>query len=64
MKRFLLAIAFTCVLSVAALAGEVSSPPGEVNSPPGDTQGPSVAGSTQGPSLLETIILTIITWPR
>jgi hypothetical protein len=78
MKRFLLAITFTFVLSLSALAGEtqtppgemtgppgeINSPPGETQGPPGNTQGPAVAGDTQGPSLLETMILTIITWPR
>jgi len=69
MKRFALAIALACVLSVSALAGETSSPPGETHTPPGDTQTPpghteTPPGDTQGPSLLTTVILTIITWPR
>jgi hypothetical protein len=63
MKRFMLAIAFTCVLSVAALAGETpTGPPGETQTPPGEMQSPP--GETQGPSILETVLLTIITWPR
>jgi len=40
MKRFALAIALACVLSVSALAGETHTPPGETNGPPGTTQTP------------------------
>ena len=60
MKRLLLTIAFTCVLSVSALAGETQTPPGETSTPPGPTN--TAPGETQGPTLLETLILTIITW--
>ena len=77
MKRFLLAIAFTFVLSISALAGETNSPPGIMNGPPGETGTPTgiseappgiseappgIIGSP--PGILATIILTIITWPR
>ena len=61
MKRFALAIALACVLSGSALAGDIATPgiaspvPGETHSPPGETQ---------GPGLLETLILAIITLPR
>ena len=44
--------------------GDTQTPPGQTETPPGNTQGPGIAGSTQGPSLLETVILTIITLPR
>jgi hypothetical protein len=60
MKRLMLTIAFTCVLSVSALAGETSTPPGETQTPPG--QSTPAPGETQGPNLMETLILTIITW--
>ncbi len=77
MKRFTLTIALTCVLSVSALAGEmptmgVVTPtpnPAVASTPdPGDmptTGNPLTApGEIQGPGLLETVILVIITWPR
>jgi hypothetical protein len=80
MKRFAMAVVLTCLLSGTILAGiiecppapgitdtppgETQTPPGETHTPPGNTQGPGIAGSTQGPSLLETVILTIITLPR
>ena len=68
MKRFALAIALACALSGSALAGDIATPgapsPGEILTPRGETQGPGIVGSTQGPSLLETVILTIITLPR
>lgn len=68
MKRFMLAVAFTCVLSISALAGETLTPPGETqtvfgetSTPPGETSAPP--GETQTPpSILTTVILTIITW--
>lgn len=69
MKRFMLAIAIVCVLSVSALAGDVSSPgisppaPGETHTPPGETATPPGLSETP-PGVLATIILTIITWPR
>ena len=70
MKRFMLAIAFTCVFSVSALAGDTQTPPGETHTPPGETSSPP--GETSGPpghtetppSVLATIILTIISLPR
>ena len=56
------------LLAVSALAGQIPSggvvapppPPGVPQGPPAETQ---AAGDTQGPSLLETILVTIITWP-
>ena len=65
MKRFALAIALAFVLSGSTLAGDVSSPgaaPGDTQTPPGEILTPP--GETQGPSLLATLLLTIITWPR
>ena len=69
MKRLMLAIAFTCVLSFSALAGETQGPPGETNTPPGETSTPpgesnSPPGETQGPSILASVLFTVITWPR
>jgi len=58
MKRFLLAIAFTFVLSLSALAGETQTPPGETLTPPGQTDTPP--GNTQGPGIAAAILLTII----
>jgi hypothetical protein len=55
MKRFLLAIALTSVLSVSALAGEM---PG-VGAP-----APALPGDTQGPSIAATVILTILSLVR
>lgn len=57
MKRLGIALILTCALAVSALAGDV--PTVGVVSPP-----PPATGATQGPSLLQTVILTIITWPR
>lgn len=52
MKRFAMAIALACVLSVSALAGDIHT----VGAPaPGDTQGPSIAA---------TVILTILSLVR
>ena len=62
MKRLALAIALACVLSGSAIAGEMLTPPGETHTPPGEIQTPP--GETQGPSLLATVLLTILTWPR
>jgi hypothetical protein len=68
MKRFAMALALMCVLSPSIFAGNMPTvgvvdppPPGETSAPPGETQTPP--GETQGPSLLTTILLTIITWP-
>jgi opacity protein-like surface antigen len=52
MKRFLLAIALACVLSGSALAGD------------GHTVGDPAPGSTQGPSITTTVILTILSLVR
>ena len=76
MKRFTLTVAMTCVLSVSALAGEmptcgvasISTPPtatshtipGEMPTT-GETQ--NEPGNTQGPGILVTIIVGLITWP-
>lgn len=64
MKRLGIALILTCALSVSALAGDiptigVASPPPPA---PGETSTPP--GATQGQSLLQAIILTMITWPR
>jgi hypothetical protein len=77
MKRLMLTVALICVFSVSALAGEmptfgvVASTPDPVvasTTDPGEmptTGTPSPApGETQGPSLLATVILAIITWSR
>lgn len=73
MKRFMLTVALTCILSVSALAGEMptcgvaaTSPPPAVTTDPGETDippGETSPGVIQGPGLLTTIIITIITWP-
>jgi hypothetical protein len=49
MKRFLLAMALTCVLSVSVLAGDI----------PMTSPAPTPTGSTQT-SIAATIILTVI----
>ena len=77
MKRFMLTVALTGVLSVSALAGEMptcgvvapaSDPAVAITTAPGEmpTTGSteSAPGNTQGPTLLETVMLVIITWPR
>lgn len=80
MKRFMLAVATTCILSVSALAGEMPTmgvvaptpDPVVATTTPGDMPTTGTAPSapldfadTQNPStLLTTIILAIITWPR
>jgi len=75
MKRFMLAVALTCVLSVSAIAGEmptmgvvaptpnpaVALAPGEM---PTTGAASTAPGEIQGPGLLATVILAIITWPR
>jgi hypothetical protein len=66
MKRFLMTIVLTCLLSVSALAGEVptvgvASPP---PSAPGDGHTPGAPAPAPGdvPSvgIFETVVLTII----
>ena len=57
MKRLGIALILTCALSVSAIAGDI--PTIGVVSPP-----PPAPGVIQGPSLLQTVILTMITWPR
>lgn len=52
MKRFALAIALACVLSVPALAGEIPS------------TGAPAPGATQGPSVTVTVILAILSLVR
>ena len=79
MKRFMLTVALTYVLSVSALAGEMptcgvvapSPTPTATTTDPGEmsTAGAAAASSQQGDiqgptsSLLTTIIIAIITWP-
>jgi hypothetical protein len=76
MKRFMLTVAMTCVLSVSALAGEMptcgvvsnllppattsTTIPGEMPTT-GETQ--NEPGNTQEPGILVTIIVGLITWP-
>ena len=75
MKRFMLAVALTCVLSVSAIAGEMPTmgavaptPNPIVTTTPGDMPTTGVAstapGEIQFPGLMATAILAIITWPR
>ena len=50
MKRFVLAVTLVCMLAATALAGEIPS-----------TGSPAPApGSTQGPSIAATVVLTIL----
>lgn len=67
MKRFMLTVVFTCILSVSALAGEIPTC-GVLTSPPPPTGGTTLA--IQDPTdtstmtdLLSTVVLEIITWP-
>jgi hypothetical protein len=68
MKRFLIAIALTCVLSVAAMAGEVpivpAPSPGGVPtngvSTPGDIPSDGSAAPADGPTLGLAIMETLI----
>jgi hypothetical protein len=53
MKRFLVTLALTCVLSTSALAGSI--PTCGAPSP-----APASSGVTHGPGVVSTIILTII----
>lgn len=75
MKRFMLTVALTCVLSVVAIAGEMPTmgaaaptPTPAVALAPGDmpttSAAPTAPEEIQGPGLLATIILAIITLPR
>jgi len=75
MKRFAMALALMCALSTSIFAGDmptvgaVGQPPGETQTPPGEMSSPpgqmeTAPGETQGPSILTTILLTILTWPR
>lgn len=74
MKRFMLPAALTCVLSVSALAGEMptSGAASSMSAPtvtaPGEMPTAGVKATAPGeiqspPSLLETLIFAIITWP-
>ena len=63
MKRFLIAMALTCVLSVSAYAGEMpmtSPAPGNI---PMTSPAPAPAGATQA-SITATVILAIISLIR
>ncbi len=55
MRRFVLALALVCALSVTALAGEIHST--------GATPAPA-PGDTQGSNVVATIILTILNIAR
>ena len=72
MKRFMLTVAFTSILSVSVLAGEAPTcglvspppPPGTGTTATGDdgsTVSPSASGDMS--DLLTAIVLEIITWP-
>ena len=76
MKRFMLTVALACVLSVSALAGEMPTcgvvapsptPATATTTDPGEMPTVGAAssqqGDVQGPTLLTTIIIAIITWP-
>ena len=74
MKRFMLTVALTCALSVSAVAGEMPTCGAVAPSPtpatattttdPGEMPTAGTAtGEIQGPGLLTTIIIAIITWP-
>jgi len=58
MKRFLAALALSCVISGTALAGHIDTcgapepAPGETQTPPGETQAPPEGANTQGLTLL------------
>ena len=54
MKRLVIAMALTCVLSVSAFAGDI----------PMDSPAPASTGSTQTTSIAATIILTLISLAR
>ena len=76
MKRFMLTVALTCILSVSTLAGEMptcgapsptpatatTTAPGEMLTAGAVSQPGDLADPT-GRSLLTTIIIAIITWP-
>jgi hypothetical protein len=77
MKRFMLTVALSGVLTASAFAGEIptcgvvatTSHPAIASTPaPGDmpTTGATSPApeNTQGPDILEMVILVIITWPR
>ena len=78
MKRFMLTVALTCILSVSTLAGEMPTcvvvapsptPATATTTDPGEMSTAGAAssqqGDVQGPTatLLTTIIIAIITWP-
>lgn len=76
MKRFMLAIALTCVLSVSAIAGEmptmgVVAPTADpLVAAPAPGEMPTTGAASTEPEeiqelgLLVTVVLAIITWPR
>ena len=61
MKRFAMALALICALSTSIFAGDMPTTGKSEPPPPGDISTP---GNTQGPTVLATILLTILTWPR
>ena len=68
MKRFMLTVVFTCVLSVSVLAGEMPTTGVTTMPPPpvGGTTPQSVEDTTDTSTLSEllaTVVLEIITWP-
>jgi hypothetical protein len=61
MKRFLMVIALTCLLSVSALAGDIPSVGGATPAPTyGQLDTPPAPGDIQMPGMATTIVLTII----
>ncbi|HJU91306.1 MAG TPA: hypothetical protein VJ656_00105 [Pyrinomonadaceae bacterium] len=72
MKRFMLTVALTCILSVSSLAGEMpgcgvasTTPPPAVAAADGPGEAPTAppADRLADPGILEMLILAIITWP-
>lgn len=59
MKRFLVSLTLTFVLSVSALAGDIPTI-GAPEPAPGETQTPPAPGETQGPTIAATVIEAII----
>ena len=62
MKRFMLAVALTCVFSVSAVAGEM--PTIGVVAPTPNPVVTTAPGEMPTTGVLATVILAIITWPR
>lgn len=64
MKRLLITILLTCVLSTTALAGEIPTVGGATPAP-GEMSGPPGPGDMDGPSsMAASIILTLVSLIR